>query len=619
MNDRPVWQPDPYMAACSHMQAFRRRIERLRGRAFDNYAQFHHWSVAMRDQFWSEIWRYCEVLGRPGSTPLIEPDGMLSAQWFPDAHLNFAQNLLRRRGEETALVFQAEDHVRLSLSFDELYQHVAQCAVAMRAAGVTEGDRVVAYMSNVLEAVVVALAAASMGAIFSRLSSFLDPEEVLAKLTQITPALVFVGDGFVHDGCFLSCSKRLAFLADHLPAARWVNVPYPVSHPVAEGALESSPGVYSWQGFLALSEPVSEIDFAALPFSFPLYISFPARSSAASLPVVHGAGGVLLEHLKEHQLHCDIHQGDRVLLDNEADSSMWYWTLSALASGASILLYDGQRCGKEHSPLLEYAERESCSHLLLNALYIKNVIRKESFGVHDNVLKALKSVILYGGVLFAGAYETITQSIKSGVMCMSLQCNRDTLSCLGLGHPALPAWAGEYQVKGLGMGVSILNDAHQFNKEDEGFLVCAESFPSMPVMLWNDVDGSVYRKTYFSRFAGRWCHGEWARETRHGGIAPSAWLSLSQDESGRYDWSDVGLALLGSVSDSVETLLIFQDLVDEKRIFVCLGLRAHAQLDCALKQLLTDRIRKNVGMRHLSVFFIEIDHALKISAVPRPA
>ncbi|WP_018605871.1 acetoacetate--CoA ligase [Uliginosibacterium gangwonense] len=520
MSQRPLWQPDPYAAASSHMQVFWRKVEKRRGRRFADYNQFHHWSVALRGQFWSDLWDYCGVLGEKGDAPLIEPDGMLSAQWFPDAHLNFARNLLRNRGDGEALVFRGEDVVRRSVSHDELYAQVAQCAAAMRKVGVTEGDRVAAYMPTLPETVVVMLAAASMGAIFSALAPDCSVEDVSECFGQIQPRLLFVADSCLHEGKTQSALERVVEIAGRLPDLLGVVVvPYVQSDAKEMDAARAAiPKVCSWADHLAPYAAVTQIDFVELPFSFPLYITFSHGISGALKCIAHGAGGTLLQHLKEHQLHCDIRAGDRLFFSANCSQAIWYWLVSALGSGATLMLYDGSPFGRSENALWDYAEGEHFTHFGAPLDYFETLLKRGIKPVHTHDLNHLRSLMTIESNLTEEISNYVYRNIKQTLWLNAVSGCPDTLSCFLLGNPLEPVWYADVQYKALGMGVAVFDQTGRAVIGDEGELVCTESFPSMPVMIWNDPDGSRYRQAYFRHFPNIWSRGTRGRETLRGCI-----------------------------------------------------------------------------------------------------
>lgn len=518
MSQRPLWQPDPYAAASSHMQVFWRKVEKRRGRRFADYNQFHRWSVALRGQFWSDLWDYCGVLGDRGETPLIEPDGMLSAQWFPDAHLNFARNLLRERGAGEALVFRGEDVVRRSVSRGELYVQVAQCVAAMRKAGVTEGDRVAAYMPSLPETVVLMLAAASMGAIFAVLAPDCSVDEASECFGQIQPRMLFVADRCLQEGRAQPMLERVADLAGRLPDVRGVIVvPYMQNdHQGLDSAWAAIPGVCSWADYLAPHSAASLIDFVELPFSFPLYITFVRSKSGVLKCIAHGAGGVLLQHMKEHQLHCDIHAGDRLFCSTDCSHPSWFWLVSALGSGATLMLYDGNPFGGCEHVLWDYAESERFTHFAAPAAYFEALAARMVKPACTHDLSHLRCVMTLESKVTQEISDYVYGNIRQALWLNSVSGCPDTLSCFLLGNPLEPLWCADVQYKALGMGVAVFDESGRAVVGEEGELVCTESFPSMPTMIWNDPDGSQYRQAYFRRFPNAWSRGVRGKESLQG-------------------------------------------------------------------------------------------------------
>ncbi|MBK9394534.1 MAG: acetoacetate--CoA ligase [Uliginosibacterium sp.] len=612
MTLRPLWQPDPYAASATHLHAFRRDIERRLGRRFADYPALHAWSIAQRADFWSAVWDYCDVVGEKGARVLVEPDGMRSAQWFPDARLNFCRNLLRQRGPHEALVFRGEAGVRRSLSHQQLYKQVAECAAALRAAGVVQGDRVAAYMPNIPETVVIMLACASLGAIFSSASPDFGVAGVLDRFGQIAPKVLFAADGVFYGGKRIPGLDRVAQVAASLPTlTQLVVVPYIEAESPVVAHVQAIPLACSWQHFLAAQAAVTEIDFVPLPFDAPLYILYSSGTTGMPKCIVHGAGGTLLQHLKEHQLHCDVHPGDRMFYYTTCGWMMWNWLVSGLASGATLILYDGAPFAGRDNMLWDYAEAERMTHFGVSAKYLDAAAKLALKPAQTHDLSYLRMLMSTGSPLMAEGFEYVYRDIKRDLCLASISGGTDIVSCFVLGNPLAPVWRGEIQCKGLGMAVAVWNEHGEPVFGEKGELVCTEAFPSMPVMFWNDADGSRYRSAYFSRFPGVWCHGDWCEETAQGGMIIYGRSDATLNPGGvRIGTAEI-YRQVERLPEVMESIVIGQDWQHDVRAVLFVRLCEGLVLDDALIARIKQTIRDNASPRHVP------DCVVQVADIPR--
>lgn len=600
---KPLWEPAAERVAGSRMRAF---MNRARGRwdvTFDDYAGCHAWSVARPEQFWLSVWEFCGVIGEPGERVLVGGSGMRDAQWFPDARLNFAENLLRRRDDADALVFWAEDVVRARISHRQLYQAVAQTAAALRSHGVVAGDRVAAYMPNVPATVVIMLAAASIGATFSSASPDFGVQGVLDRFGQIEPRILFACSGYRYNGQWHDCRGKLADIAAGLPTleAR-VIVPY----------LEEAGGssiVPGWTGladFLAPHQGATEIEFAPLPFDHPLVIVYSSGTTGVPKCIVHGAGGVLLQHLKEHQIHGDIRLGDRVFYFTTCGWMMWNWLVSALASSATLLLYDGAALFDQGRTLFDFAGAEEMTHFGTSAKFIDAIAKNGLAPARTHDLKALRAIFSTGSPLAPEAFDYVYRDVKRDVHLASISGGTDLLSCFVLGNPVLPVWRGEIQCRGLGMAVEVFDENGHSIEERKGELVCVKPFPSMPLGFWNDADGAKYRAAYFSRFDGAWCHGDYVETTAHGGLIIHGRSDATLNPAGvRIGTAEI-YRQVETLPEVAESLVIGQHWGGDVRVVLFVRLQEGLVLDEALAATIRRRLRDNASPHHVPARIVQV-------------
>lgn len=512
---RPLWVPGADQVGGANMTAFSRWAETRWGRCLPDYTALHAWSVDAPAEFWTSIWEDGEVRGRMGSRVVENSESMPGARWFPDAQLNFAENLLRSRDERDALVFWGEDRVRNRLSHGDLYRQVAHFAAALQEMGVSAGDRVVAWTPNLPETIVAMLAASGIGAVFSSASPDCGVQGALDRFGQIEPKVLLAADGYYRDGEIIDCMHSVAAIAEGLPSVRRVVV-VPYVH--ARHDLSHVRHARMLSDFVKPFLSVTEIPFVSLPFDHPLYVVYPSGVAGVPKGIVHGAGGVLLQHLKEHRLHCDIRPGDRLSCFTHCGSMMWYWLVSGLASGASLLLYDGSMTLGNGAILFDYAQVERITHLGVSATFIDRIAKAGLRPRETHDLVRLRAFFSAEGGLAPESFDYVYQEIKADVCLSSISGSADILSCFALGNPTMPVWHGEIQCKGLGMAIDVLNDIGVPVRGEVGALVCSRAFPAMPIGFWNDPDGAHYRAAYFARFENVWCHGEQSEFTLHGGL-----------------------------------------------------------------------------------------------------
>ena len=606
--DQPLWTPSPKRIAASNLSAFTKFVSERYGVKANNYAELHAWSCNNREQFWQAIWQYCGVVGATqGDAILVDRDRMPGARWFPDARLNFAENLLRKRDDSTAIVFWGEEQLQSQVTWGELYAEVSRFAQALRAQGVKPGDRVAAYLPNLPGAVIGMLATASIGAVWSSCSPDFGAQGVLDRFGQIEPKVLLAVDGYFYLGKSIDVLPRVAQIAEHLPSVEKVVV---VPYTRAEPPLETIRNAVDVRDFMAPYQP-RDIHFERLPFDHPLYILYSSGTTGVPKCIVHGAGGTLLQHLKEHQLHTDVKPGDRLFYYTTCGWMMWNWLVSGLASRATLMLYDGSPFVRRGRILWDYAEAENITIFGTAAKYIDAIAKLSLEPAVSHTLPNLKALLSTGSPLAPESFDYVYRNIKQDLHLASVSGGTDIVSCFALGNPAAPVWRGEIQAPGLGMKVEVYDEDARSLRGEKGELVCTAPFPAMPLGFWNDPDGSKYHAAYFAKFPGVWCHGDYLEYTAHGGLIIYGRSDAVLNPGGvRIGTAEI-YRQVEKLDEVVESLAIGQDWNNDVRVILFVRLHEGLTLDDDLTNKIKQQIRDTTTPRHVP------DKVLQVTDIPR--
>ncbi len=600
-----LWRPSPARIQDANLTRFIGCVNARRGTRLREYRELYAWSLIEPASFWSELARFGDVRAEWGTGPVIENPGcMPGARFFPDTRLNFAENLLRFDDDQPALVFCNERGTRRSLSYRELRSEVARVAEGLRAAGIVAGDRVAGFLPNLPETAIAMLATASIGATFSSCSPDFGVRGVLDRFGQISPRVLFTADGYFYAGKQLDSLQPMSEVLAKLPSVeRVVVIPYADAQPQLSRLGDAAPRACLWREF---GTGPALPKFVPLPFNHPLYILYSSGTTGVPKCIVHGAGGTLLQHQKEHLLHTDLKRSDRLFYFTTCGWMMWNWLMSGLASGATLVLYDGSPFHPQPGVLWHMAQEERITIFGTSAKYLA-ALEKSTFVPAASVdLTALRTILSTGSPLLPEGFDYVYRSVKADLQLASISGGTDIVSCFALGCPTQPVYRGEIQCRGLGMAVEIFDDAGRPLRGERGELVCTAPFPSMPVGFWNDPDGAKYRAAYFERFPGVWHHGDYASLTEHDGIVIYGRSDAVLNPGGvRIGTAEIYSAV-ESLPQILEALAVGQDWQGDVRVVLFVRLKSGVELDEALKKEIRDAIRTQTTPRHVPAKIIAV-------------
>ncbi|WP_343573761.1 acetoacetate--CoA ligase [Pseudomonas sp.] len=602
--NQALWSPSPERISATRMDAFRRKVAQEHGLDLPDYAALHAWSIAEREAFWLAIVDTFGVQFHEAPTAVLEegPE-MPDAHWFPGATLNFAAHLLRRRDHHPALIAISEDEQREVLSHADLAAQVAGLQLALREAGVGVGDRVAAFMPNTWQTVVGMLATTSLGATWSSCSPDFGTQGVIDRFGQIEPKVLIACAGYRYAGKTLDLTAKLnEILAQLHSLEQLVIVPYarPDARP---GDYLTLARVDLWQDFY---QPGGEPVFTPVPFDHPLYILYSSGTTGVPKCIVHGTGGVLLQHLKEHGLHADLGANDTLFYYTTCGWMMWNWLVSGLAQGASLVLYDGSPFHPGPERLIDLIDAEGISVFGTSAKYIAALEKANVRPRQTHSLERLKAILSTGSPLAHESFDYVYRDIKPDLCLSSISGGTDIVSCFALGNPAAPVWRGELQCKGLGMAVEVWDDAGKPVRGEKGELVCVRHFPSIPVGFWNDENNEKFLDAYFATFPGVWAHGDYAEETEHGGLVIHGRSDAVLNPGGvRIGTAEI-YRQVEKIEQVLESIAIGQDWQGDVRVVLFVRLREGAVLDEALQERIRQTIRANTTPRHVPAKILEV-------------
>jgi len=590
-----LWSPSKRRAQNSAMYRF------MLAQGCESFDELQSWAIDNSAAFWQAICDFGDVkFAKEASRVLDQSGDMTTAKWFAGAKLSFPQHVLRHSGDRPAIIFRAENGTRQSLSFDELRQQVANLRAGLIDAGVIKGDRIAGFLPNCPEAIIAMLAATSIGAIWSSCSPDFGINGVVDRFGQIAPKILFCADGYYYNGKQFNSLEAVAGVLQEISSIeKTVIVPF-TGRDVDLDAVNN--GVL-WADILV---PNSLLECTPTEFDHPLYIMYSSGTTGVPKCIVHGVGGTLIQHIKEHSLHCDIGPDDRVFYFTTCGWMMWNWLVSALTVGATIILYDGSPFLGDGRALWKMAQEEAVTVFGTSAKFIA-ALEKAGVRPRDEFdLSAIRTILSTGSVLAPESFDYVYDAVSSDVQLSSISGGTDIISCFAGGNPLLPVRRGELQCLALGMRVQIYSDSGVPVTGENGELVCSNAFPSMPVGFWNDPDNEKYHAAYFERFDGVWAHGDYAEITPNGGMVIYGRSDAVLNPGGvRIGTAEI-YRQVEKLDEVLESIAIGQDWDDDVRVVLFVHLREGEELSEKLESKIRQVIRDNTTPRHVPAKILEV-------------
>ncbi len=615
----PIWSPSQNLIDTCYLTNFMQHVSKQHGVTFDDYAAFWQWSIDEMETFWSDFWEFADIRAQTkGKRVLVDGTDradmpMFKARFFPDAHLNFAENLLRCRDDRQAIFFRAEDKVERQLSYKELYQAVAKLAEAMKAMGIEKGDRVAGFVPNMPETVIAMLATTALGAIWTSCSPDFGALGVIDRFGQSQPKLLFTADGYYYNGKTVDSLSNVQSWIGDLPSVEQVVVLPLISSSPDLSSLSSACNAATLEEFCHAIPTIKDEDtipFVQVEFNAPLYIMYSSGTTGKPKCITHSVGGVLLMQLKEHLLHCNTHPQDRVFYFTTCGWMMWNWLVSALATKACLMLYDGSPTIKNGYVLFDYAEEQDFTMFGTSAKFIDSCAKMNLSPRHDKrySFSNLRLICSTGSPLAPEGFDFVYKHIKEEVQLSSISGGTDLLACFVTSSPILPVYRGEIQAKALGTAVAVFDDNGNKVKDEKGELVCTKPFPSMPLMFWNDPDDEKYFEAYFAKYPNCWAHGDYLMESSQtGGFIISGRSDTTLNPGGVRIGTGEIYRQVESFSQIAESIVIGQEWQNDTRIVLFVRMQPTATLIPELVDAIKQRIRQNCTPRHVpaKIFAVE--------------
>ncbi len=603
MTEQPLWQPDPQQLKNSQLSQFTDYVNRQHDFSLHSYKELHQYSIENRASFWRDVLEYCDVVyHQDADQDLIDKGHMIDAQWFNGMTLNFAENLLRKKDDDSAISFTDEKGQQVNHSYRQLHQKVAQIQQKLKQCGVTQGDRVVGYMPNIPETVMAMLAATSLGAVWSSTSPDFGINGVVDRFGQIEPKVMFCANAYYYNGKTHDCLEKVKHISEQIDSIEHI-----VVVDFADQGEQTLPdkAVYL-ADWLDGTDESAVVEFTPVPFDHPLYILYSSGTTGKPKCIVHRTGGILLQHLKELQIHSNITSGKSLFYFTTCGWMMWNWLVSGLATGATVVLYDGSPFYPDGNRLFDLIDDQNITHFGTSAKWISAVEKAGLKPRESHDLSSLETIFSTGSPLLPENFDFVYRDIKQDVCLSSISGGTDICSCFALGCSDLPVYRGQLQCLGLGLSVKVLDEEKNSLIGEPGELACDKAFPAMPVYFWHDADNSRYKSAYFDKYPDIWCHSDRAEITPQGGMIIYGRSDTTLNPGGvRIGTAEI-YRQVEKHPEVLESIVVGQEWGDDTRVILFVVMQSGYQLDDDLIKQIKATIRQNTTPRHVPAKIIAV-------------
>jgi acetoacetyl-CoA synthetase len=603
MTPKKLWEPSARAIEEAQVTQFARAVIRKHKLDANGYAEFHDWSVAHPEEFWNEVWDACGVIAsRKGSTVLVDGDKMPGARWYPEARLNIAENLMRRGDRGDAFVLWDENGPGRRISYADLTSEVSRAAQALQALGLRAGDRVAAFIPNIPEAGMLALAALSQGIVWSSCSPDFGVDGVLERFSQIEPKVLFCADGYIYNGDAHDSLERVREIAEGLKSLRKVVV---VPHLNPRVEVDDVPKGVRLDEWLRRYQPAA-IEYAQLPFNHPVFILFTSGTTGKPKCITHGAGGTLLQALKTFKFHFDVRPGDRFFYYCTTNWVVWNVMFMGLAAEATVMLYDGSPFARDAMMLFDYAQKERITHFGTSAKFLDALSKRGVRPADAHDLPGLRMIISTGSPLAPESFDYVYAAVKKDVCLASISGGTDIMGAFVDASAVLPVYRGELQCRSLGMAVEVFDEDGESIVGKKGELVCTRPFPSMPLGFWNDPGGERYHNAYFAKYPNVWCHGDWCELTKRGTMIVYGRSDATLNPGGvRIGTAEI-YRVVERIADVEEAVAIGQIWQSDTRVVLFVKMKDGKELDAKLQDKIRADIKKHASPRHVPAKIVQV-------------